>query len=165
MDAPELLTELHGRVRPLVEEAVEGLTPEQLTWAPSPDANTIAWLIWHLTRVQDLYFSEYIGDSQTLPTFADRFGRSDADASGYGDTAEQMQAVRPESAEVLVEYHAAVQGRMLSYLRGLSATDLDRVVDDSYDPPVTLGARLVSIAEDCLQHVGQANYLRGLLPR
>jgi hypothetical protein len=48
-------------------------------------------------------------------------------------------------------------------LAGLPDGELDRVVDRRWDPPVTMGVRLISIADDCLQHVGQASYLRGLL--
>ena len=39
----------------------------------------------------------------------------------------------------------------------------DRVVDRTWDPPVTLGVRLVSILDDDTQHAGQAAYVRGLL--
>jgi len=71
--------------------------------------------------------------------------------------------VRPESADVLVEYLSVVDMRTREMLRGLSPGDLDRIVDRRWDPPVTLGVRLVSIADDCLQHVGQAAYVRGCL--
>ena len=48
-------------------------------------------------------------------------------------------------------------------LQALTPADLDRVVDEDWDPPVTLGVRLVSIADDGLQHLGQAAYARGQL--
>jgi uncharacterized damage-inducible protein DinB len=164
MDVRALLIELHGRVRPLVEGAVAGLSPAQLTSAPNPDANTIGWLVWHLTRVQDHYLAELVGDGQLLLTFADRFGRApDPDDTGYGHSPVEVTSVRPESTEALIEYHAAVQQRLMSFLGGLSEEDLDRVVDESWDPPVTLGVRLVSVADDALQHAGQAAYVRGLL--
>lgn len=164
MDVRELLLDLHGRVRPLVEEAVEGLTPDQLVWAPQPGANTIAWLVWHLTKVQDHYVADYAGGHEVVSGFAERLGRTtDLAMSGYGDTPEQVLSVRPDSAAALIDYHAAVQDRLLAYLSTLTEADLDRVIDESYDPPVTLGVRLNSIADDCLQHAGQAAYLRGLV--
>ena len=52
-----------------------------------------------------------------------------------------------------------------AYVATLSPADLDRVVDERLDPPVTLGARLVSVVDEVNQHVGQAVYLRGLLGR
>ncbi len=71
--------------------------------------------------------------------------------------------MRPESAQALIDYYEAVAARTGSFLAGLAPADLDRVVDEAWDPPVTLGVRLVSVVEDDLQHVGQAAYLRGLI--
>ena len=74
-----------------------------------------------------------------------------------------MAAVRPDGAEVLVDYLDAVSDRTRTVLDGLGPDDLDRVVDRRWDPPVTMGVRLVSVADDGLQHLGQAAYVRGLL--
>jgi uncharacterized damage-inducible protein DinB len=165
MDVAELLREVHGRVPPLVEAAVADLDPDDLTWAPSPGANTIGWLVWHLTRVLDHHLADLLGDAQLLPTFGDRFGRPpDADEIGYGDTAEEVASVRPESAEALTAYHAAVHQRLAAFLDRCTPEDLDRIVDERWDPPVTMGVRLVSMADDALQHAGQAAYVRGLMP-
>jgi uncharacterized damage-inducible protein DinB len=166
MDVSDVLLDLYGRLPDLVEQAVAGLAPEQLTWAPEPGANTIGWLVWHLTRVEDHHLAEVVGDAQLITTWSDRFGRPpDPADTGYGDDADQVASVRPESADALLEYHAAVHQRATSLLEGCTAEDLDRVVDDSWDPPVTLGVRLIWVACDAHQHAGQAAYVRGLLPR
>ena len=67
--------------------------------------------------------------------------------------------------DLLLGYFEAVHQRTLSYVRGLSDGDLTRVVDTSWDPPVTLAVRLVSVLSDDLQHAGQAAFLRGILKR
>jgi hypothetical protein len=67
--------------------------------------------------------------------------------------------------EDLLEYLDAVHAETEAMLRDLSPADLDRVVDRNWDPPVTLGVRLISIVDDCVQHVGQAAYVRGLQGR
>jgi uncharacterized damage-inducible protein DinB len=72
-------------------------------------------------------------------------------------------AVRIASPDLVLEYGAAVHEQTVRFLQGLSDEDLDRVVDTRWDPPVTLGVRLVSVLSDDLQHVGQAAYVRGLL--
>jgi len=162
----ELLAEAFGRLPDLVRGAVAGLSPEQLRTPPAEGANTIAWLVWHLARVQDSHVAELTGDEQVYLTgdWAQRFGlKPDPDDTGYGHTAAQVQAVRPESAQVLVDYYQAVHDRTVGYLAGLTGDDLDRVVDRAWHPPVTLGVRLVSILDDDTQHVGQAAYVRGLL--
>ena len=74
-----------------------------------------------------------------------------------------MAAVRPRAFGDLTAYFDSVHARTVSFLGGLGASDLDRVVDDRWDPPVTMGVRLTSVLDDALQHVGQAAYVRGLL--
>ncbi|MEU7753847.1 DUF664 domain-containing protein [Micromonospora sp. NPDC049171] len=166
MDVSDLLTETYDRLPDLVRAAVDGLSPEQLHQAPVEGANTIGWLVWHLTRVQDHHVADLLDTEQIWVSgdWAGRFGlKADPDDTGYGHSAAQVEAVRPESAQALVDYYEAVASRTGSFLAGLHPADLDRVVDESWDPPVTLGVRLVSIADDDLQHVGQAAYVRGLI--
>ena len=168
MDTNALLLDLYGRIPPLAREAVEGLPPERLTDQVAPGTNPIAWLVWHLTRIQDAYLAEFLGVDQVWvgDDWAAGFGlEPDPMNHGYGHSADQVLAVRPQSAELLLGYLDAVDERMRGYLADLTAGDLDRVVDEGYDPPVTLGVRLISIADDALQHVGQAAYVRGILDR
>ena len=167
MEINSLLLEAYDRLPELVRSAVEGLSGEQLRWAPAEGANSIGWLVWHLTRVQDHHLGEVLGQEQIYLTgdWAHRFGlKADPSDIGYGHTAAQVAAVRPENAQALVEYYAAVHARTSDFLRGLTAADLDRVVDERWNPPVTLAVRLVSVVNDDTQHVGQAAYVRGLLP-
>ncbi|MGK5678246.1 mycothiol transferase [Actinoplanes sp. URMC 104] len=165
MDSKDVLIEAFGRLPELVHTAVHDLTPEQLRWQPAEGANPIGWLVWHLTRVQDDHVAEVMGAEQVYASggWAPRFGLKDPDETGYGHTAAQVAAVAPESAQVLLDYYQAVHDRTVAWLAGLSDADLDRVVDDNWDPPVTLGVRLVSVYDDDAQHAGQAAYVRGLL--
>ncbi len=166
MNSIEVLTEAFGRLPDLVHDAVQGLSPERLRRAPAEGANTIAWLVWHLTRVQDSHIAELLDAEQVYLSggWAARFGlEPDASDTGYGHSPAQVAAVAPESWRVLVDHYGAVHARTVEYLGGLSAADLDRVVDENWDPPVTLGVRLVSVHDDDTQHVGQAAYVRGLL--
>ncbi|MFF4878570.1 MULTISPECIES: DinB family protein [unclassified Micromonospora] len=166
MDVKDLLTETYDRLPDLVRAAVDGLSPEQLRWAPGPGANPIGWLVWHLTRIQDDHVADLLDADQvwTSGDWASRFGlAADPNDTGYAHSPAQVAAVRPESAQALIDYYEAVAARTAPFLAGLRPADLDRVVDEAWDPPVTLGVRLVSVAEDDLQHVGQAGYVRGLL--
>src|SRR4051794_28218030 len=166
MDVAQQLIELYGRIPPLARRAVEGLDVDTLVRPPAPGANTIAWLVWHMGRIQDDHIAAVLGEDQLWVTgdWAPQFGLDpDPHNTGFGNTPEQVAAVRPQRPEVLNEYLEAAWARTQPMLAGLSADDLDRVVDKRWNPPVTLGVRLVSIAEDGLQHAGQASYIRGLL--
>jgi Protein of unknown function (DUF664) len=168
MDTASLLLELYGRIPPLAAAAVDGLSEDELCAAPDPGANPIGWLVWHLARVQDHHVAELLGTEQIWVggDWARRCGlEPDPSNTSYGHSPEEVRAVRPESPGVLVGYLGAVQVRTTEMLQGLVSEDLDRVVDRRWDPPVTVGVRLVSIADDCLQHAGQAAYVRGLLER
>jgi hypothetical protein len=165
MTPAELLTDAFERVLETATAAVDGLTVEQLTHRPEPGANPIGWLVWHLARVQDDHVADVAGTEQvwTAQGFADRFDLPfDAHATGYGQDAEAVGQVRVE-AGLLAEYLRAVDDQTTSYVGSLAPDDLDRVVDTRWDPPVTLGVRLVSVVSDDLQHAGQAAYVRGLL--
>jgi uncharacterized damage-inducible protein DinB len=166
MTIGELLAEAFGRVRGVALGAVRGLSEEQLALRPDGRGNSIAWLVWHLTRIQDDHVAGVAGTAQawTAEGWADRFALPFPQAeTGYGHSSAEVAAVRVP-ADLLVGYYGAVHAHTIAYVRGLGAADLDRVVDEHWDPPVTLGVRLVSVISDDLQHGGQAAYVRGLLP-
>jgi uncharacterized damage-inducible protein DinB len=166
MTSAQLLTDGFGRVQGVVQRAAGGLTAKQLAHRPADGANSIAWLVWHLTRIQDDHVADVAGTPQvwTEDGWADRFGLPlDASDTGYGHTGDQVAAVRVESADLLTGYHDAVHDRTVKYVSALTDGDLERIVDRAWDPPVTLAVRLISVISDDLQHAGQASYVRGLL--
>lgn len=167
MTSAELLADAFARIRDLVHGAVDRLSPEELAFRLDDTANSIAWLVWHLTRIQDDHVADIAGTDQiwTSGGWAERFRLPLAVSdTGYGHDAGQV-AVVSGSAEMLCGYHDAVNTMTLRFVRTLSDTDLNRVVDQRWDPPVTLGVRLVSVVNDDLQHVGQATFVRGILQR
>src|SRR3954447_23559000 len=166
MRSRDLLLYAYGEIQQTLGRALSGVPAEQLTARVGPESNTIAWLAWHLLRVQDDHVAEVAGREQvwTAQGFAQRFGLPfDADATGYGFGPDDVAAVRIDSPQLLLDYAAAVHAQSAEFLQGLSDDDLDRVVDERWDPPVTLGVRLVSVLSDDLQHIGQAAYVKGLL--
>lgn len=166
VDCKDLIIDGLNRVEEDLRAAVEGLSADQLAFRPAEHANSVAWLAWHLTRVEDDHVSELAGRPQAWidGKWHARFGReADPHDTGFGHTPEQVASIRPDNAQLLVEYYQAVHQRSLSYLQSMSCADMDRIVDRRWDPPVTAGVRLVSVVNDCTQHVGQMAYLRGLI--
>jgi len=165
--ATDLLTDGFDRVRESVHQAVDGLTEDQLAFRPDAEANSVAWLVWHLTRVQDDHLADAAGAEQlwTVGGWVERFGLPfDVGAIGYGQSSDEVGQVRA-GAELLTAYHDAVHSSAVDYLATLEDEDFARVVDDRFDPPVTLAVRLLSVLNDTTQHAGQAAYVRGLLER
>jgi uncharacterized damage-inducible protein DinB len=166
VESRDLLLTAFDNVETVVRSALDGIDPALLTARIDPEANTIGWLVWHLTRVQDHHVADAFGGDQiwTSEGWAERFGLDlPVEDTGYGHGPAEVAAVRA-SAQLLAGYHAAVAERTLSLVGGLVDDDLDRVVDERWDPPVTLGVRLVSVIDDDTKHLGQAELVRGLLP-
>ncbi len=167
MRSRDVLADAFARVHGAAHAAVADLTVDQLTWRADPDANTVAWLVWHLTRVQDDHVAAVAGFEQvwTARGWAERFALPfDVREIGYGHDRGDVAAVRAD-AGLLTGYLDATHQQTLRYLGTLTDADLDRVVDEEWDPPVTLGVRLVSVVDDDLEHVGQAAFVRGLVLR
>jgi DinB superfamily len=167
MTSAEILTDAFGRVSESVHEAAEGLTTGQLVHRIDGEANTIAWLLWHLSRVQDDHVAGVAGTEQvwTSAGWAKRLGiEALGDNVGYGHSSDQVAMVRCSAGELL-GYFDEVHEATIRFVSQVTDADLDRVVDERFDPPVTLGARLVSVISDDLQHVGQAAYVRGIVER
>ncbi|QIS05482.1 DUF664 domain-containing protein [Nocardia brasiliensis] len=168
MTSAELLIDAFGRVQENVHGAVADLTPDELGVRLDPGANSIAWLLWHLTRVQDDHIADVAQRDQVWTTagWADRFGLPFADAAtGYGHSSADIEQLGRVSVELLLGYYDAVHAQTIDYLRDLTDADLPRIVDTRWDPPVTLGVRLVSVVDDDIQHAGQAAFIRGILLR
>ena len=163
----ELLVDAFGRIRETVHEVVGKLTQEELT-TRLDDANTVAWLIWHLTRVQDDHVAGAAGTEQvwTSKGWHERFQLPfPPEAIGYGHASKDVAAVRDLTPPMLTGYHDAVHEQTIRYVSALNDGDLKRIVDRSWTPPVTLGVRLISVISDDLQHAGQAAFIRGVLKR
>lgn len=168
MDDNSVLIEFFGRIDGHVADVLRDLQPEDLGVRPSAQANPVGWLVWHLTRVIDAQIADVAGTTQVweVGEWAKGFGlEPDPANSGYGHTPDEVASVRPRDVAVLGGYYTRVSETTRDYLATLEPADLERVVDEAWDPPVTLGVRLVSIADDAIQHAGQAAYVKGLLGR
>lgn len=179
MKSNELLLDSFGRIREIVAAILAGANGDGangdasagdaaggdfLLRRPGGTGNSIAWLIWHLGRVEDAQIASAAGLDQvwTSQGFARRFDLPLPEGdTGYGHSSGQVDAVKA-APELLLEYYEAVHRQTVEFLTTLGDEDLDRIVDRRWDPPVTLGVRLVSTLADCLQHAGQAAYAKGL---
>jgi uncharacterized damage-inducible protein DinB len=167
MNSSDLLVDAFERIRDAVHPAVNGLSLEELTFRIDDGSNSIAWLVWHLTRIQDAQVAALDDDQQVWTTngWTDRFDLPLAPGdTGYGHGPDESAKVVAEVA-LLLGYFEDVHRKTVQFVRTLEESELERVVDQSWEPPVTVGIRLVSVIADDLQHVGQAAYVRGVLQR
>ncbi len=166
MTGTDVLIDSFQRIRDAVYPATNGLSREELAWRPSAESNSIAWLVWHLSRIQDDRVATLAGDEQvwTSKGWADRFALPLPSAdTGFRHSPEEVGKVVAD-AQSLLGYFEDVHATTLSYVDSLTEEDLARVVDREWNPPETVMTRLVSVIADDLQHAGQAAYVRGVLP-
>lgn len=166
MESNDLLVEAYSHINRIVHQAADDLTQEQLAYRPEEGSNSIAWLVWHLTRIQDSHLKNVVQVEEAWLTeeWSERFGMSGSTGIGFGDGPDDVAAIKPPRA-ILLGYHDRVAGRVLDYLPNVDSAELDRIVDTNYDPHVTAGIRLMSVVQDNTQHAGQARYIRGMIER
>jgi hypothetical protein len=164
--AQELLRDAFTRLIEHVTDLTDGLTDSVSDYRATPSANSIAWLLWHSARVQDAQVAQVAGVDEVWASdgWVDRFAldlpRGD---TGYGHTAEDAGKVHAP-ADLLAGYYQAVHEMTLKYVTAVTSEDLARVVDKRWTPAVTASARLISVIDDCAQHLGAAAYVRGIAP-
>lgn len=164
--AQELLRDAFTRLIEHADELTAGLSDEVAGYRPTATANSIAWLLWHSARVQDIQVAQIADVEQVWfrDGWVERFGLDLPQGdTGYGHGPDEVAKVRAP-ADLLAGYYQAVHRLTLDYVAAVTAEELGRIVDTHWDPPVTASMRLVSIIDDCAQHLGQAAYLRGIAP-
>ncbi|MDA8216665.1 MAG: DinB family protein [Dehalococcoidales bacterium] len=167
MNWQDLLIDGYGRTHEVMKRALNGMTRDDLDQQPHPDTNSMGWLAWHLSRLQDDHIASLMGEQQLWISeqWHAKFGRpADPKDVGFGHSPADVAAFRSPDAQTLLAYYEAVLERTNRYIRSLSAEDLDRELNEPwYQPLPTVGVRLVSVMSDNLQHVGQIAYVRGFL--
>lgn len=164
MPAKEVLIDLARRPQNAAEALRGALTPALLNAHPQHD-NSIAWLLWHAAREIDEQLALISGEEQvwTSAGFADRFGlRVGSHEHGYGHTPAQARAIIVHDPDLLIDHITAVVEAQVAFLTALEAGELSRIVDERWDPPVTLAARMISMSVDAAEHIGQAAYGAGM---
>ena len=133
-----------------IERLRDGITDEQFYYQPTADSNSIAWLVWHLSRWRDRTSAIVSGETQvwTSEGWSQRFGISE-ERTGLGDTPEQVAGFRADRTIV---------DRVLK----LTAEQLEEPVKGLPGEPRPGWRVLAGVIGDSTEHVGQINYLRGM---
>lgn len=163
-----LLLDGFGRIDEGVRAVVDGLEPDDLRWRPDADANPLGWLVWHLSRQQDAQLA-HLGEVKPVWSsggWREKFGLPySPNAHGYGMTSAEVGKFAVPDPALLTGYQSATRDAAERIVEALTAEDYNRVIDESWDPPVTVVVRVYSVLEDAAKHLGQAEYLRGLIDR
>ena len=175
MELKELITKQYERIWRATDNTLEGLSAEDLARRPSPEANSIGWLAWHVGRVEDRWTSLLLGrklngsDPRTLHVddlwaggWASTMGMPGERGSGVGMSPAELDSFPTPSMEHLRGYYEAVRADTRELLAGLKPDMFDETRDSLFGSPLALGDMFVQIITELNQHVGQMGYLKGL---
>ena len=165
MDSLDVLRDLASRPRHAAAALRGRLDPSILNARPGGHDNSVAWLLWHTGREVDVQLADLSGVEQvwTSQGFDQRFDLGElGDSVGYGHSPAEARRIIIEDGPGLLDYVDAALTALEGYLGTLTPADLDDVIDEQWDPPVTRGVRLISIADDAIQHLAQAAYVLGM---
>jgi Protein of unknown function (DUF664) len=146
-----------------LKRACDGLTDEQLRYQPTATSNSMAWMVWHSSRVKDRVTATIVNEADVWVTagWAERFGM-DPEATGVGDRPEQVAAFQIRR-DVLFGYADAAHHITIQRLAQISPAQLGQPV-----PYVGVDTRptwhaLRGMLGDAYSHTGQISYLRGMI--
>ena len=162
-----LMVDAYQQMSQELEQVLDGLMVEDLHQRPSPGANPIGWLAWHVTRSCDRLLGDVVLGEQIWISegWHKKFNRPpDLNDTGVGHTDAQVDGLEIADVKTLLDYHRAVIKPLLRYLDRLTENELDRECANSQHPGTTraVHSRLIGALNN-MQHVGQAGYVRGLL--
>ena len=163
MEAKEMILKSLEQSQGYLATALDGLTQEEVSWSPGVECNSIAFILWHMTRVEDFFVNRVIRRQTELyeaEGWREKLGIP-AGGTGYHYTVEQLQAWPVPKLEVLRGYTNSVREKTLAFLQSVTAEKLSEVArpDRSSD---TIGALLSRASTEIALHVGQIAYLRGV---
>ena len=164
MDSTEVMRMALEELDRDLYSALDELTPEEIAWQPSPEANPIGFLVWHMTRAEDNWLHRF---AEGQPPIWERDGwhsrfNLPAEHSGYSYTLQQLQAFPQLPLQELLGYHEAVRQETVRYLQALSQDDLEKRPQADQRPERTIGWMISHVICEVGQHVGHVRYVRGL---
>ena len=165
METSDFIIDTLERVQSAVAAAVNGLSPEELTWRPGAEANSIGFLLWHQTRAEDVLVHDWIQQKPQVWVTEKWYERlklpENPQDDGWGYTAEQVAAFTVPELKELMGYAEATRTQTISYLKAATSDKLDQAIQTPLGE-LTIGQTLALLLSEIAQHTGQIAYLRGL---
>ena len=164
MTLNEFIEDAFDKEHGFLMEAVQDLTPDELAWRAGPEANPMGWILWHMIRVEDMWFQFFIQRPLEIWERAgwhEKFGLPTR-ANGFDHTLEQVTSFPNLDLAELLSYGEAVRAGTLSYLKGLTPEDFAAVPREPR-PEMSVGAVFRQVIGELYQHQGHISYLKGLV--
>lgn len=172
MDLRDFVIRSMDRARLVTVELVRDLTPQELLWQPGPKANHVAFLLFHIFRVEDSNLHAWVTEADQVweeESWSDPIVLPSPDAShsqnwttGNGWTSKEVGGWEPPPLEKLLAYGAAVRRVSVERIRAL---DLERLEEIPRPDRPTMAIRdyLNRASHHEVGHNAQIDYLLELM--
>lgn len=163
MNTNEYIILCMNRAKDMLNKSIQGLTLDQALIFPSQQSNNIVWIIWHMTRGFDRRISLIAGDEQTWISekwYIKYNLPNSASDLGIGHTMNDVKKIIPNNISVLTEYYESVHNKMLKLLNDNQKISFNNIIVETEN---TQKYELMRMVAGTLQHVGQINYIKGLI--
>ena len=162
MEAKELILRSLEQSQGYLTRALDGLTQEEVAWSPKAECNSIAFILWHIARVEDFFVNRVIQRENELYESGGWQEKLGTPVKAYQYSAEELQAWQVPKLEDLREYFNSVREKTLAFLNSIPPEKLSEVPRPDRSPD-SIGTTLSRISTEIAMHVGQIAYLRGML--
>lgn len=165
MDAAQFTLGILSNLEETLTRALDGLTPEELSYQPDKESNSIGFILWHQIRAEDMMIIVTLmgkPEEWGKGKWATRMGfEADFNDSGWGYTAEQLSSFAVPKLEEIMSYGKAVRAETEKYIAGLSPEDFDEIKTTMFgEMPVS--TILTMLIGELALHTGHITYIRGL---
>ena len=166
MKGAKILSDMLEMSDSLVRRALEGLTDADLIKRPSDQDNTIGWLMWHKTRVEDIAFADASGEEQfwISDKWHEKFGMEpNPGQMGFRGFARTSDEPRVQERKTFSATPTPFGRARLRCWRASRPRTSTRKSPPRWARPSKSGTTSGRVAADNIQHGGQICYLRGFI--
>jgi uncharacterized damage-inducible protein DinB len=163
MEVKEILIHTLEHSQRYINTTLDGLTQEEFGWSPNAECNSIAFIFWHIARVEDIIMNTIVQSGKEIydtEGWQKKLGTPAKDI-GYHYTLEQLHAWPVPKLEVLQKYANAVRKKTLALIKSMPAEKLSEMPKNDLLPG-SIGHILSFMGIEIALHAGQMAYLRGM---
>ena len=142
-------------------KALDELTRDEVAWRPTNSSNSIAFILWHMTRAEDIFINRVMQGKGELYEAEGWYEKLGTPTKIYQYTEEELQAWPVPKVELLKEYTNSIRERTLTFLKPITSKKLSEVPMPERSP-LSIGAMLSHLCNEIAIHAGQIAYLRGM---
>jgi len=166
METKEFILDSLDIMQKELDQAMDGLTQDEVEWRPNFEANSIGFILWHMLLGEDYFVQAMFRQKPDLWASEKWYSKLNMPEEplpmgGYDATAEQIAAFPVPELKYLLEYGKAVRAQTLTFFQNMD----DEKLGEEHETPfgnASIGHLMAMSLCEIAQHIGHIAFLRGL---